>query len=592
MSRHAPRRTSLLFPLVLATLAACQDSTPTAPRPLSHPQVRFAQGDNNTWTVNSLADPGNGVCDDTECTLREAIAAAASGATITFASGLEGSIVLGFDGELWINSKDLTIDGAGRITLDGENGSRVLKVTGPEDSETQPTLKLTGIRITRGTWDDGGGGIYASWVNLVLDRVAVSGNKALAAHGGGIYLRASGATITASMIDGNVAMSDPSLGGGKGGGIYVDEYSALTLMNSTVDGNIGGTTTGTGQTGGGGIYNAGTATIGASTISKNSTLEAGGGLRSDFGSSTRIVASTLSGNGAAAAGAISNGGSLELLSSTVTLNGSSNVALSTSRPATVGNSIIAGNKGLSDCGGSFVSVGHNLTTTTGNCGFAATGDVAVLSAQVFTQVLEEALVDNGGLTKTHALISRGLAVDKGYCPGETKDQRDFTRPADDPLVPNAADACDIGAYELQGPVAAVADLMISQAVDKPSAKQGDKVTYTVRVQNLGPQTAPSVVVNDILSSGTTFVEARANRGSLQAPPKGETGTVTWTLGDLLNGANEAATITVTVIIKGKTTITNTASVTGAVADPNAANNSASIAVTVGSGGTTKGGPKH
>jgi uncharacterized repeat protein (TIGR01451 family) len=134
--------------------------------------------------------------------------------------------------------------------------------------------------------------------------------------------------------------------------------------------------------------------------------------------------------------------------------------------------------------------------------------------------------------------------------------------------------------------------MISQAVDKPSAKQGDKVTYTVRVQNLGPQTAPSVVVNDILSSGTTFVEARANRGSLQAPPKGETGTVTWTLGDLLNGANEAATITVTVIIKGKTTITNTASVTGAVADPNAANNSASIAVTVGSGGTTKGGPKH
>ena len=83
----------------------------------------------------------------------------------------------------------------------------------------------------------------------------------------------------------------------------------------------------------------------------------------------------------------------------------------------------------------------------------------------------------------------------------------------------------------------------------------------------------------------------ANKGALKAPPKGETGTVTWTLGDLLNGANETATITVTVIIKGKTTITNTASVTGAVSDPNAANNSASIAVSVGAGGTTKGGGK-
>jgi uncharacterized repeat protein (TIGR01451 family) len=134
--------------------------------------------------------------------------------------------------------------------------------------------------------------------------------------------------------------------------------------------------------------------------------------------------------------------------------------------------------------------------------------------------------------------------------------------------------------------------MISQSVDKPSAKQGDKVTYTVRVQNLGPQTAPNVVVNDILSSGATFVEARSNVGALKAPPKGETGTVTWTLGDLLNGADEAATITVTVIIKGKTTITNVASVTGAVADPNAANNSASIAVAVGSGGSTKGGRKN
>jgi uncharacterized repeat protein (TIGR01451 family) len=216
--------------------------------------------------------------------------------------------------------------------------------------------------------------------------------------------------------------------------------------------------------------------------------------------------------------------------------------------------------------------------------------VNVLAAQVFTEVLEQALVENGGPTKTHALLPRGRAVDAGYCPGETADQRGFGRPVDDPAVPNALDACDIGAYELQGPVAAVADLMISQAVNKTSVKQGDLLTYSIRVQNLGPETAPSVVVTDLLPSGATFVDARHNRGTHTAPPKGETGTVTWYVGDLLDQANEVAEITVTVLVRGKTTITNTASVTGEVADPNAANNSAAIAVSVASGtGGGKGG---
>ena len=35
-----------------------------------------------TLTVNSLNDPGIGVCDGSECTLREAISAASSGDTI------------------------------------------------------------------------------------------------------------------------------------------------------------------------------------------------------------------------------------------------------------------------------------------------------------------------------------------------------------------------------------------------------------------------------------------------------------------------------------------------------------------------------
>ena len=85
--RLAPRAPLLALPL-LAALAGCQDASD----PLAAPRPEFAQGDNNTWTVNTLVDPGDGTCDDTECTLREAIEAATSGSTIVFASGLQGDI--------------------------------------------------------------------------------------------------------------------------------------------------------------------------------------------------------------------------------------------------------------------------------------------------------------------------------------------------------------------------------------------------------------------------------------------------------------------------------------------------------------------
>jgi uncharacterized repeat protein (TIGR01451 family) len=126
-----------------------------------------------------------------------------------------------------------------------------------------------------------------------------------------------------------------------------------------------------------------------------------------------------------------------------------------------------------------------------------------------------------------------------------------------------------------------ADLLLSLGIDQTTIKPGDVVTYTITVRNFGPNAAANVVVNDTLSSGTTFVSASANRGSFTAPPNGQTGTVTWHPGNLSNGTQEAARITVTVIVKGKTNITNTAFVSSSTRDPNTANNAASITVTVG-----------
>jgi hypothetical protein len=58
---------------------------------------------------------------------------------------------------------------------------------------------------------------------------------------------------------------------------------------------------------------------------------------------------------------------------------------------------------------------------------------------------------------------------------------------------------------------------------------------------------------------------------------------------MLDQANEVATITVTVLVRGKTTITNRASVTSDASDPNTANNSSAITVSVAAGSAGGGG---
>ncbi|HEU4878532.1 MAG TPA: CSLREA domain-containing protein, partial [Gemmatimonadaceae bacterium] len=108
-------RTARILPVaafLITALGACSDnSPPTAPLSI-HPSFTQVAA---TPVVNSLNDPGTGVCDDTECTLREAITFASSGATITFAAGLTGTITL-TSGELYLN-KSLNINGPGPTAL-------------------------------------------------------------------------------------------------------------------------------------------------------------------------------------------------------------------------------------------------------------------------------------------------------------------------------------------------------------------------------------------------------------------------------------------------------------------------------------------
>ena len=165
------------------------------------------------------------------------------------------------------------------------------------------TATITGSTITGNMVSGNGGGIGGNGTfTLTVAGCTISGNNA--SVGGGIYVAGSGtAAVTDSTISSNTAQS--------GGGIYFATRSASTLANSTVANNqviaygrggagifvadrsvasvvnstIAGNTTGS-LTNGGGIYVAsgsalfagGTLTLLNSTVARNQTAGAGGGL--------------------------------------------------------------------------------------------------------------------------------------------------------------------------------------------------------------------------------------------------------------------------------------------------------------------------
>ncbi len=168
--------------------------------------------------VNSLADPGDGICDATECTLREAIGIDDVEFSVT------GTIIL-TSGELIID-EDVTITGPGGsgITVDGGNASRIFHIT-------NGTVAISNLTIANGFSDtEVGGGIFIEVpATLTLTNSTVRDNAAL--HGGGIF-NFGNLTLTNSTVSGNLAtLAD-------GGGLYNQLGSTLTLNNTTITNNL------------------------------------------------------------------------------------------------------------------------------------------------------------------------------------------------------------------------------------------------------------------------------------------------------------------------------------------------------------------
>jgi len=341
-----------------------------------------------TFVVTKVTDD-DGPCTIDDCALREAVLAANAlpGADVVEIPG--GTYQLTLVGPVL---EDLGMTDDIDITDDLEmRGDPFAEVTVVGDGTDRvfhtlgnSIVELSDLVITGGASPGGGGGIRVTGGGFTLRDSAVVGNTAKG-DGGGIQIGAvTTATIERCLIEGNSSEQ-------RGGGLFITlsgPFRFANVINTTVANNTAFV--------GGGIYLFGTAfhSITNSTIVDN---------ESDVLFSDGFV------------GDITN-------------------------RLTLKNSLFVNN----ECG--YISAipmsnGHNMEGPTATCFVPGDGDQMGVP-----DILLGPLADNGGPTRTFALLPGSPAIDAGLdsdCPAT--DQRGVARPLDGDF--DSVAQCDIGAFE-------------------------------------------------------------------------------------------------------------------------------------------------
>jgi CSLREA domain-containing protein len=261
-------------------------------------------------------------------------------------------------------------------------------------------------------------GLSQDWGAATLEHVAIARN-----HAGGIVNHQGSVLLNNSVIAANSAAD--------GAGILNLAGGSVNVVNSTINQNVA-----TGR--GGGIHN----TVGdlfgrlsAQVTVTNSTVygnraQFGGGIENSNdlgGAEVRILNSTVDRNSAG-----TNGGGVR--------NGNSEAGSDQSNSVFLINSIVALNTApsapdVADGAGRFNLIGNGtgsgISSSNGN-------QVGTSSSPINPKI--GALVNNGGPTRTQALLAGSPAIDAASTPDcPATDQRGVTRPQ--------GLACDIGSYE-------------------------------------------------------------------------------------------------------------------------------------------------
>jgi CSLREA domain-containing protein len=411
-----------------------------------------------TFTVTKTTDSNDGVC-DSDCSLREAVAAANSAAgddivafnlaafgptpTITLTLG---EIIFGANGTLTINGL-----GANALTIDGNLTSRIFKTV------AGVVATINDVKLTRGNGvgsvaNNSAGAIYNDVGTLTLNNVIVTANST-STNAGGIRNSGTGSVLNIN----NCIISNNTAATSSGGGLQNFSTSTVNINNSTFVGNTSG-----GTTGGGGAQLNGIVRIANSTFANNNAPGGSGGGFQSNGTNQIVTNITVSGNTST-----NNGGGIH--------RGTTNVNFF------IRNSIVSGNNGaaaspdITNSTNGLDSVGNNII---GNAGTSTGWEMSDL---LDTNPILGMLTDNGGFSPTFLPLMGSPAIDGGQncvldltctssnpTAGITIDQRGIARPQG-PTV-------DIGAVE----VAAVqASATVSGRVESSASQPVPKSTVTI-----------------------------------------------------------------------------------------------------------------
>ena len=378
--------------------------------------------------------------------LRQAVAAVPAGGTVKVAGFCFGTAGNGVLTQTVTIDKALTLAGGYEpggdwssaqpdlyeTRLDAQGDGRVLTIVNAETVTLQDLSVMGGYAVASGGYSNPanfGGGLFIENSIVALENLVVRDNFA-ERYASGIYLNSGGVlTINNSDI---VSNTIPSLIVRRGGGIMMQNNTALTVTQTTIAYND--------SHGGGGIYASGGSHlyIEDSTISHNRSTAIDGGAIFFSGSSLTAVNSTFSHNEAASTktGGIRAGGAVDIQFSTIVSNTGA-YGLQMNGTVTVTNSVVAYH--TADCDASIsVDGGYNLVSD-GSCGLTAGSSTAN------TDPLLGGLADNFGETFTHMPQAGSPLLDQipqgtNSCGTPiSEDQRGFSR--------QEHGSCDIGAVE-------------------------------------------------------------------------------------------------------------------------------------------------
>lgn len=316
-------------------------------------------------------------------------------------------------GDLDLNG-GLTINGAGQnnTLIDGNGTDRVF------DVQSDAAVQISGVTIQNGNAISGGGVTTSFDSEFTLTNSRVTGNTATSS-GGGIFARGV-LTLSGSRVDDNSASG--------GGGILITGGPVTITASEISDNSVSGS--------GGGISSSGTLALVNSTVSGNRANRDGGGVYIVESIDNRLFNTTISANTADAdgddtgnGGGVRSGGIISLANTLIGGN-SDNSSGGTQHP---------------DCSGAVSTQGYNLITNITGCNLSGdtTGNLTGVDP------LLGPLQNNGGSTRTHALLGGSPAIDAANPNGcrdqdddlLNTDQRGFDRPG------SGSTLCDIGAYE-------------------------------------------------------------------------------------------------------------------------------------------------